>query len=362
MERLQITTLTTQNITSALLAATYTADAVRELLVQVYASGLAGDGAYRACLTKQIAGAGSAYQSPTAVINVSSGATTVFLPLLPMPVNSGDVVKVYVQGLGTDSSVGLKVEVFDSTPAGAAAVADAVWDEAIGGHTTGTTFGGKLQTAVSTAPTAASIADAVWDETAGDHATTGTTGKVLSDNAGAVWNAVAAGYDTTGSMGELLNNAGGGGVTVNTYLAVSAAQAASVASGSLAIRTYHTFGQAITSTSTAALNTATKLWLAIKETDTDADASSLIFLSAAGGLSVLAKAAYATTGNGTLVVSGSSGAWTITVGIDEAATALLAAYVGGSYPAELKALVSGNTVSLWEGYADISQGIVRTYS
>ena len=47
-----------------------------------------------------------------------------------------------------------------------AEIADAVWDEAVSGHTTATTFGGKLQNSVSTA---ASIADAVLEELVTDH-------------------------------------------------------------------------------------------------------------------------------------------------------------------------------------------------
>lgn len=53
-----------------------------------------------------------------------------------------------------------------ATPADAvAAIADAVWDEALSGHTTAGTAGKQLQDiATGSAPTAAAIADAVWDE------------------------------------------------------------------------------------------------------------------------------------------------------------------------------------------------------
>lgn len=114
MERLQITTLTNQDISGALLVATYTADADRELLVQLYLSGLAGAGTYRACLTKQLNGAGAVYQSPTSAVTLSAGVTTAFLPTLPLPVKAGDVVKVYTQGLAGDTSVGIITEVFDT--------------------------------------------------------------------------------------------------------------------------------------------------------------------------------------------------------------------------------------------------------
>lgn len=124
MERLQISTLTSQDITTPLLVATYTADADRELLVQLYLSGLAGAGIYRACLTKQLGGAGSAYQSPTSAVTLSAGATTAFLPTLPLPVKAGDVVKVYAQGLAGDTSVAVQTEVFDVTAPSVPSAAD----------------------------------------------------------------------------------------------------------------------------------------------------------------------------------------------------------------------------------------------
>lgn len=146
---------------------------------------------------------------------------------------------------------------------------------------------------------------------------------------------------------------------ISPTIAVSAAQAAAAASGTLAIRSYHTWSQAITSTSTAALDTATKLWLAVKSSPSDADTASIVFIEKTGGLTVLNGATYSTVANGTLAATGESGAWTITATMEEAATALLSeAYLH----AELKALVSGSTVNVWSGYCTISTGIVRAYA
>ena len=134
MDRLQITTLAAQDISAALLVATYTATAVKELLINLHLSGLAGSGAYRACLTRQIAGAGAVYQSPTSVATVSAGVTTVLLNTTPLAVNATDVVKVYAQGLAGDVAVGVVTEVFDVT----AATAADVWDVAVpGGYPVG---------------------------------------------------------------------------------------------------------------------------------------------------------------------------------------------------------------------------------
>lgn len=75
-----------------------------------------------------------------------------------------------------------------STPPTAAAIADAVWDEAQSGHTTSGTFGKYLDSQVSlisgggggASPTAAEIAEAVWDESISGHLTSGTTGAKLN--------------------------------------------------------------------------------------------------------------------------------------------------------------------------------------
>ncbi len=67
----------------------------------------------------------------------------------------------------------------------AAAIADAVWDEAQSGHTTAGTFGKYLDAAVSGVSTggvsAADIADAVWDEALAGHAGAGSAGAAVSD-------------------------------------------------------------------------------------------------------------------------------------------------------------------------------------
>lgn len=65
----------------------------------------------------------------------------------------------------------------------AAAIADAVWDEAQGGHVTAGTFGAYLDSAVSAAGggglTAAAIADAVWDELSSEHIVLGSFGAYI---------------------------------------------------------------------------------------------------------------------------------------------------------------------------------------
>lgn len=110
---LQSTTLAAQTIVAPLAVATYTALADCELLVHVYLSGLAGNGNYRACLTKRRGGTGTIFQGATAAIPVASGVTTVWMETLSLPVVVSDVVTVWVQGLAGDTSVGIVTDVFD---------------------------------------------------------------------------------------------------------------------------------------------------------------------------------------------------------------------------------------------------------
>ena len=67
-------------------------------------------------------------------------------------------------------------------PLTAAAIADAIWDEATSGHTTSGTFGEQCKTDIASilaagGASAASIADAVWDEATSGHTTGGTFGQ-----------------------------------------------------------------------------------------------------------------------------------------------------------------------------------------
>lgn len=104
MRRLQQNTLSNQNISSDLLAATYTADADRALLIRVAIDQVAGNGDYSAYVTLQQGGSGSAYKTHVATLTAASGVTAILFPSVMLAVDSGDVVKVYVKGLAGDTS------------------------------------------------------------------------------------------------------------------------------------------------------------------------------------------------------------------------------------------------------------------
>jgi len=304
MERLQITTLTEQDLSSAALVAAYVAADDAELLINLHLSGLAGGGMYKACLTKQLGGVGEVYQSATTVIALSESVTTAYLPTTPMAVQSGDVVRVYAQGLEADISVGVVVEVFGMT------------------------------------------AQDVWDALVADQDAEGSLGQLIADYLDAAISSRATPSD------------------VAVSLAVSATEAAAVASGTAAIKPYHDWSQAFLSTVTADLASATKIWTVGKaDRDNNTDAEALFFIEEAEGLTVLAQAACASTGLGALAISGSSGDWEITVTLSAAATAALVQWRHKKgMTMSIKALVNGKTVDVWEGTLTISSATARAYS
>lgn len=151
-----------------------------------------------------------------------------------------------------------------------------------------------------------------------------------------------------------------GEVVVNASVAISTTEAELVASGRLAIRSYHSFAQSVVSSSTANLTTGgAALWLAIKSDPDDADSAALVLIEKTAGLTVLARTAYGTAAHGALTISGSAGAWSIAIVLDEVATGLLHAYATSGLFAELKAKVGNDTVPVWDGKAAISKGIVQ---
>jgi len=145
---------------------------------------------------------------------------------------------------------------------------------------------------------------------------------------------------------------------VTATVAISATEAAAVASGLLALRSYNTFAQSVTSTSEDDLSSATLVWLAIKRNAAQADADSLIFIEETAGLTVLDGAAYATPLNGSLTVSGSAGDWTVTLKVAAAAMAAIGLRVG-SYDAEIKYKLVNDVKVLWSGAAILNDGVVR---
>jgi len=152
-------------------------------------------------------------------------------------------------------------------------------------------------------------------------------------------------------------------VTVTASVAVTAANAATLATGNVAFTSYAHNSQVITSTSTEDLASATKVWFALKDLYSETDAQSLIFIEKTAGLTHVGKSAIVSpivTTDGSLTVGGSSGAWTFTVVLKSEAAALLAEYAGSRKLGEIKATIGGLDKVIGTVTGAINSGVIRT--
>lgn len=104
MRNLETDSLSNQNISTALAVGSYTATATRGVIVRLLCDQAAGNGDYTAYITLQVGGAGSAYRViPITTANAASGVTAIGFVSIPIPVDSGDVLTVYLLGLAGDT-------------------------------------------------------------------------------------------------------------------------------------------------------------------------------------------------------------------------------------------------------------------
>lgn len=114
--RIDTSTLSNQNISSALLAHTFTNTVrVRKVFITVSLDQVAGNGDYVAYATRQHGGAGSAYElQARTTATVASGVTAIEFQTIALMAEVGDVVKIYVTGLAGDTTTpDIITEVFE---------------------------------------------------------------------------------------------------------------------------------------------------------------------------------------------------------------------------------------------------------
>ena len=101
------TTSGTFDISSPIKVAEYTATAPTLLLVQLAASGLDGNGV-NACLTRTV----GAIRYQTGVTTAAGSAP--YLAGITMPVSTGDVLGVWMEGQAADTAAAVRVEIWDA--------------------------------------------------------------------------------------------------------------------------------------------------------------------------------------------------------------------------------------------------------
>ena len=110
-------TLINQNISARLLVHTYTADAMRKIQIRIFIDQIVGGGAYGVWLEIQYAGAGSFYEFlPLTSATPNVGTTSVGFYSVWRTVNTGDVIRVYVDGQPGDvATPDIHTEIFDES-------------------------------------------------------------------------------------------------------------------------------------------------------------------------------------------------------------------------------------------------------
>ena len=131
MKWLETDSLSNQDISSALAIGAYTSDGDRAIYVNVCVDAVAGDGDYTMYVTKQIAGAGSAYvMLPRTTMTALAGDTAIGGQSGLIIARNTDVLTVYVVGLAGD----------DTTPDTTVIWVDASKDIVLGATQGGVTF------------------------------------------------------------------------------------------------------------------------------------------------------------------------------------------------------------------------------
>lgn len=105
MRLIETDTLSNQNIATAVSVGSYTADRARQIFFRLFATQIAGSGSYTAYVKIDRSGAGTIYEGqPHTTAVVASLVTSVVLTTIPIPVNTDDVISVWLQGVAGDTT------------------------------------------------------------------------------------------------------------------------------------------------------------------------------------------------------------------------------------------------------------------
>lgn len=258
-------------------------------------------------LATALAGADDAVLSAIAALNNLSSAgaqAAAAAALAAYDAATGTDVTAATSGLSTLTAQQVWEYVTRTLTAGGGVTAQQVWEYAT-----------RTLTA-SGDPTAAAIADAVWDEALSGHAGAGSAGAALSGagNAGDPWGAVLPGAYPVGTAGYLLDY-------IRSQLLTTAADIASaVGAGNLSIQRGDTWTANLAGL--GSLAGRSKLWVTLKTNPAHADADAVIQVEEGAGLLYL-NGAEATASDGSLLVTDAADG-DITLTVKASATAGLA--------------------------------------
>jgi hypothetical protein len=223
-----------------------------------------------------------------------------------------------------------------------------------------------LAAAPSGGASAAAIADAVWDEILADHNGVGSTGAALAaaGGSGDPWSTALPGAYGAGTAGYAIGtyiDAKISEIPANVRIeltTVAADVAAAVTGANISRRRGDTWS--ITITDMGDITGRSKLWLSVKELNTeDADDSdALLQITEGDGLLILNRETAGTSSDGSITVDDEADG-DITVAVKAAATATLPR---GTFRYDVQVLNGGNISTLSEGQFSITADVTRKVS
>ena len=114
MQQIHNSIINNQNISSPLLVSSYTSDASRSILVRCTVNGISGGDDYIVYATLKEGGIGPEnIMQPVNSYYINNGLSDITFPSIMIPVNSGDILKLYMQGLNNDTNIKIMTSWFD---------------------------------------------------------------------------------------------------------------------------------------------------------------------------------------------------------------------------------------------------------
>lgn len=114
MQQIHNSILNNQNISSPLLVSSYTSNASRSMLVRCTVNGISGGDDYTIYATLKEGGIEPEnIMQPVNSYYINTGVNDITFPSIMIPVNSGDILRLYIQGLNNDTNIKIVTSWFD---------------------------------------------------------------------------------------------------------------------------------------------------------------------------------------------------------------------------------------------------------